>query len=220
MMRVFVLAVMMGVMVFGYDVVLQKNFTKEVIPKRLSVRLNVTTDAKVLQEVMQTLDTFTKSVTNFKGVKVVQNGFNTAPQYSYKNNMRKKAGYRGSVNFDVSSEKKENLEAFINHINTIQNKNLDIYLSSKKWNIDSKTKEQTKQELSIEAIKWAKHYAETLSHKLDDRCKLKKVDFVKGVCTVPVKIAQGDTVTKKEIPLAKKEKRIISINAILKYECR
>ena len=206
---------------FGYEVEMQKRFTKEIMPNKLTAVVSISTQQKTLEDVLTKLEAYSKFIKSQKDVDISDNGFHTSPDYRYDKNKRTKIGYRGSINYKVTSNDKKSIESFLNLLSHEEKEGIDLYLSSRKWSIDPKDLQNVKETLQIEAIEWAKKYAKKLSKKLDDRCKIEKITLgnVSGVNPYRVMSARADSQS-KELPLAEKTKQKITLRAQIQYKCK
>jgi len=201
---------------FGYEIVMDKTFTKEVLPSKQSVRVNITVKDKTLNGVLNKLENYKAYMDNLKNVSVKSNGFHTLSDYSYQNNKRIKIGYKGFSNYTISSEKQKYLEDFINKIAKDKNKG-EISLSSMQWSLSEDKKEQIIQKLKIDAVKWSKQYERTLSNELNTTCKLEEINLLQNR---GISIMKASNTVNGNLPFSKKEKKIIKIKSTLKYECK
>jgi len=214
-MKKIVLALSIATALFGYDVIMDKTFIKEVIPSKQSVRVTITVKDKTLNGVLKKLEEYKKYMDSLKNVNIKSNGFHTLNDYNYQNNKRIKIGYKGFSNYTVSSDKQKNLEDFIEKFAKDKNTG-EISLSSMQWSLSEKKKEQTIDELKIDAIKWAKKYEKTLSKELDSQCKLEEINLIQNR---GISIMRAPKTLNSNLPFSEKEKKIIKIKPKLKYEC-
>ncbi len=210
-----VLALSIATALFGYDVIMDKTFTKEVLPSKQSVRVNISVKDTTLNGVLNKLEEYKKYMDSLKNVNVKSNGFHTLPNYSYQNNKRLKVGYKGFSNYTVSSEKQKDLEVFIDKLAKDKNTG-EISLSSMQWSLSEKKREETIENLKIDAVKWAKKYEKTLSNELNGRCKLEEIDLIQNQ---RISIIRDSRAMNSNLPFSKKEKKQIKLKAKLKYEC-
>ena len=165
------------------------------------------------------LNTFNEAIRGFDGIKIKDNGFNTSPRYTYQHNKRIKIGYRGDIRYTVSAKDAKKMKSFLKNILLRKEKTLEISISSRRWDTNAASREKTKEHLYIKAIKWAKNYASSLHDETGDKCKLKLFNFISKHSYSPYRsvsfAAQEDGV-----PVAKKQKQNILINADIKFECK
>jgi predicted secreted protein len=218
-MKSIALSLLLAGSVFGYDVILQKTFTKKITPDQLVVNLNFSAEGKSLEEVLAKLENLKNKVSQRKEVLAVEKGFQTSPLTFYKNSKKQQEGYKGSLRYRVSSSNEEALQSFIKNITPLEKEGVGIMLSSGVWQVSAKTKDDVKSELELSAIKWAKEKAKTLSESLDDRCKLEAVSFSQAHTLLHRYVQTSHLKTNAKSPLAKKEKFNVTINADLKYRC-
>ena len=214
-MKKIIFALLVACTLFGYDVIMDKSFTKEVIPSKQSVRVNITLKDTTLNGVLKKLEKYKKYMDSLKNVNVKSNGFHTLPNYRYQNNKRLKVGYKGFSNYTVSSDRQKNLEIFIDKLAKDKNTG-EISLSSMQWSLSDKKKEQAIDELKIDAIKWAKKYEKILSKELNSQCKLEEINLIQNR---GISIMRVSKTLNSNLPFSKKEKKQIKIKSKLKYEC-
>jgi len=216
-MKSFILSLMIGSSLFGYEVSMEKEFEKKIIPDILSVNIKISTTKKNLEQVITRLGEFSNNLKNVEGVTLKDRSFTTSTLHKYKNNKPIKIGYVGYKSYQIVSKNEKKLQTFLQQIQADEKSDIDFSFSSGSWQIDKKQKEKIKEQISIEAIKWAKKYAKNLSKTVDDRCKLETIILTENRKNdiVPVTFK-----AMKNYPLPKKEEQTVSIFSYFKYRCK
>ena len=128
-MKKFLFASLLGVsVIYGFEISMNKEFVKELKPNSLSISVRISTTQKTTKSVLDKLSNYSDFIKSFKDLDIKGGTFETYPNYVYYNHERKKTGYRGSINYDISSKTESKLKNFISML-TAKNIEKDVDLS-------------------------------------------------------------------------------------------
>lgn len=204
--------------IFSYEIDMQQSFTKEIKPKELGVAISISTKAKDLDDVLNRLNDYSAFIKSYKtqGFFISGGRFDTFPNYVYKHSQRVKVGYRGNMRFEIKSKNSKRLNNFISQLTAKNSLNdVDLSISSLDWKVSQNDIKKAKESLRLEAIHWAKEYAQKLSNDTNEQCFIKKIDFGSINYTQPVYRGMVE-----EVPIPIKNKQKYKINANFVFECK
>ena len=222
-MKKFLLASLLGVsVVYGFEISMNKEFVKELKPNSLSISVRISTTQKTTKDVLDKLSGYSDFIKSFKDIDIKGGNFSTYPNYKYYNHERKKIGYKGSINYQISSQDETKLKNFISMLTAKNIENdVDLSIGSGSWQVDQKSIKKEKEDLKFKAINWAENYAVNLSEKTGKKCILKSMDFSSDRYYPPVVYAEAKAARDQDnIPMPNKSMQKIEISSKIKFECK
>ena len=176
----------------SYELEFNKSFKKDILNDRISSNIEIKVNAKDIDFINEKIEFFQDFI-NEESVITKNNGnFSLLPKYNYENNKQHFVGYSGTLNYNIQSNKYENINQFINKLNDIR-KNMNtnqVILSTSNihWIVSDDSYSRNIDLMRIDTIDWIKKYISTLNNK----CELKNISIneIKGGTDVLI-AAQG-----------------------------
>lgn len=211
-------------LMFGYDVQFSKTFSTSLLPNELSTSLNITSTMKSEKEVLSSLDVYTKFIKRVDYIAKESNRISLYPQYKYKDGKSTLIAYRGQVNYKIHTSENDAMKKFLEEFYEIKKmKEVSLSFSSLKWGFSKEMMNEIRDTLRLEAIKWSKNYAQTLSKELHSTCQLKNI----GLNNANVQprlyandIAMAKSTKEFSMPMPEQLEDDFSIRANITMECQ
>ena len=163
---------------FAYSINFEKEFEITLKPDTLTTHITISTKKSSEKDVLKKLTSFSTFISGYKDVEKKGGNYSVHPEYKYEDNQRYKNGYRGNMNYQISSKKSEDVNTFITNLHDKKKDfDVDISLSSVSWQLSPQQKEGKIDALRLKAILWIKDYAKSLSTQIASDCKVSKISL-------------------------------------------
>ncbi len=219
-------------LVFGslnaYEIKFDKSFEKNIEPNILSTQVSVESEMEKETQVKADLDKFSKFFSELKNVKLKRASMSINPKYTYEKDKATCVGYYGTLNYEIKSKNAKDMNDFITNFFAFKektNSKIKTNLSRIHWEIGKKPYQKAVSELRIEALLWAKKYANELEKTFDDKCSLKEVVFNEAPKyfernNIQTLNSSVKFVSKSSTTYLLKNKEAISINPNFTFKCK
>ncbi len=206
----------------AYTINFDKAFEIEMKPDTITTQITINTQKKSEKAVLQKLTSFSTFISGYKDVEKKGGNYSLYPAYHYENNHRYKDGYKGTMHYQISSKKAEDLNTFIANLqNKKKDFDVDISLSSVSWKLSPKQKEGKEDALRLKAIVWINDYAKKLSDQLDTSCKVTKIAFTAPAYNYPrPMMMEAKSIAADAAPTPEQDLQKISIQPHFELECK
>jgi uncharacterized protein YggE len=221
-MKIFIILFITFSSLFSYTIEFKKSFFATIKPDTLQTNLNINVKKQTEKDIISALSKLSKKMEKFKDLEIRGGNYSINVNYSYEKNKRYKNGYTGYMSYTISSKESEKMEKFIaDFINDKKDSDIDINIGSINWIISDKLTESKLDELRLQAIKWSKDYAKTLSKELNQTCKQSKISFDNSYNPPAPPIVRGATIAMDEVaPSPKRSSQKISLYPYITVECK
>ncbi len=223
-MRIFAMFFVLVGFVYGGDVTISFNkmFETSIKPDTLNASLTFTS-TKLAQDVTtDKLTDVSDYMSGIKNIKITGGNYSINPHYVYESKKRYQDGYDGYVSYSASSKSSDALNKFIREAQSFGEKNgLNVSVSSTSWGVSP---EQNSDDLSdalrVDAISWAKKYANKLSNRLSSDCSVSKVEFLNDGYNQPIVMRAMAYEKSDRAPTPIQDNQKIQINSNITVICK
>jgi len=167
-------------LLLSYELEFSKSFSKNIQNDKLNTNISINIDSKEIEFINEKIEFFQDFINDDQTVTKKNGNYNLVPQYSYHNKKQKFIGYRGSLDYVIETPKYEDLNKFVDDINSIKNnmnsRKVKVSVSNLRWVVSRELYEKNIDTMRIESIKWVKNYIE----KIDDECSIKNISINKN----------------------------------------
>ena len=221
MMR-FTLPFILASQLAAYTISFDKSFEIQIKPDTLTTQITISTQKPSEKVVLQKLTSFSTFISGYKDVEKKGGNYSVYPEYRYENNHRYKNGYRGTMNYQISSKKSDDLNTFIANLHDKKKDfDVDISLSSVNWTLSPKQKEGKEDALRLDAILWINDYANKLASQLHSICKVTKTTFSVPSYDYPRPVMmEAKSLASDAAPTPQQDIQKISIHPHFELECQ
>lgn len=175
------MALLLPVLSFSYELDFNKSFSKVVNPDLLTTSVNINIEKKDETKVNIEIEKFNDFIKKSTKVKIKNGSYTISPKYNYSNNKQEFVGYIGSLRYTAESKDAKEINTFMDELISIKEKiksdDIKLNLSNLSWKISEELQEKSYDELRLEPIIWIEAYAKTLSTKLSKKCEVKKINI-------------------------------------------
>lgn len=207
---------------YSFELKFDKVFELELMPDLLSADISITINDTSEKRVLETLTTYSDFIKGFKEVDIKGGQYTVFPNYRFEKGRRYSNGYRGNMNYTISSPNPNDLTAFLYKLekkNQFKH-NVDISIQSIHWKLSDKQSTNHYDELRLSAIKWSINYANTLSSQLAKSCEIKVVNiFPSGSSPMPM-ARDYATVRSESIAAPEQNFQKIKLLETLEIDCK
>jgi len=206
----------------AYSIHFEKRFEVALKPNILTTQLSISCKKPSEKEVLKKLTSFSNFIAGYKDVDKKGGNYTIYPEYRYENNQRFKSGYRGEMQYTISSKKADDVNTFISNIHDKKKDfDVDISLSSVRWQLAPKQKEGQVDKLRLDALLWINAYAKSLSSSLQSTCKVTKASFVSPSFQYPNPMAlEAKNMATDSAPTPQQDNQKIIVNPSFELECQ
>ena len=174
---------------YSFTLKFDKNFEIDLMPDLLSSNISISVTAPSEKNVLEILSNYSEFIKGFKELEIKGGRYTIFPNYHFDKGRRFKNGYRGNMNYSISSPNPNDLTSFLYKLekkNQYKN-NVDISIQSINWKLSQKESISHYDDLRLSAIKWSINYANDLSTQLNKNCQIKVINiFPTGPSPVPM----------------------------------
>lgn len=162
---------------FSYELNFDKTFSKDLKVEILSNNFHIKLESNSEKEVYKILKSFEKEIKNYNDVDKKFDSLTIKPNYKYRANRTPKLlSYNGSLKYEISASSAKDFNNFISRMVKVKDhRNVSLLITDLSWKVKDSSKENEKDELRVEAIKWIKSYSKILSLELDSTCSVKSI---------------------------------------------
>ena len=192
------------------------------MPKQSTFYIYIKVVGKTQESTINKLDEYSKLVNGFTNLDASSGKFNTYPNFDYIDKKRVQNGYNGNINFVVKTNSIKELNNLISKLTKKSDADkAELSIASREWQLDESEKAEVKEALILEAILWAKDYTKTtLSQKLDDKCEVKEINFLKSSNNSFYRtFATNENSVKTSVPLPIKKSKKVEVDVDFVFEC-
>lgn len=221
MIRLFI-PFMLASQLSAYSINFDKSFEITLKPDTLTTHITISTKKSSEKEVLQKLTSFSTYVSGYKDIEKKGGNYSIHPEYKYENNHRYKNGYRGDMNYQVSSKNADDVNTFIANLHDKKKDfDVDISLSSVNWVLSPQQKEGKLDALRLDAILWINTYAKTISTQIKSTCKVSKVSLNQARFDYPrPMMMEAKSLASDAAPTPEQDVQKITINPHFELECQ
>jgi|WetSurMetagenome_2_1015567.scaffolds.fasta_scaffold189238_2 hypothetical protein len=200
-----------------------KTFEKKIKPDILATSISFSSTKLDQQKTIEKLTIISDYISSINNLTIKGGAYSVNPHIVYNNDKSYQDGYDGNMNYNISSKNPKELNKFIRDIQRLGEKEgLSVSISNVSWQLSEKQSDDGSSDaLKIDAILWAKNYANILSSKLSQNCKVSKIDFNGGgnVYYAPV-MAMKAEVANDSAPTPMQDEQKVQINANIMVTCK
>lgn len=180
----FLIALLLPISVFSYEISFNKKFSKFVTPDVLSTYVNISIDNDSEKFINEHLEKFNKYIKNNNSIEKSGGSVTLSPKYKYFKNTQKFIGYHGSLKYTIKSKNGKELNKFIDDLIKLEEKfdrdNVKLRISNLSWITSSSLYNNSLDMLRIDAIKWIESYSSSLENLLSKECSIKNINISKS----------------------------------------
>ena len=174
------LALLLPVLSFSYELDFNKSFSKVVNPDLLNTYININVEKKDESKVNIEIEKFNDFMKNNKSITLKNGSFTLSPKYKYYENKQEFVGYVGSLRYTAESTDAKKLNSFMDELISIKDstksEDVKLNISNVSWKISDELQNKSYDELRLESITWLESYSKTLSTKLSKSCEIKTIN--------------------------------------------
>jgi len=179
----FLIALLLPISLFSYEISFNKKFSKSVTPDLLSTHVNIAIENESEKFINNNIEIFNDYIKSNNSIRRYDGSFTLSPKYKYFKNSQKFIGYVGNLKYIIKSENASDLNKFINDLIKLENKyrknDIVIKISNVSWTTSSKLYDDSLDFLRIEAMSWIEKYSISLKNSLSKKCIIKSIDIDK-----------------------------------------
>ncbi|MBD3807634.1 MAG: SIMPL domain-containing protein [Epsilonproteobacteria bacterium] len=220
---IIILSVLTFVSNAATEISFSKTFEKKIKPDTLSSSIGFSSTRQDQQKTIERLTVISDYVSSIKNLKIEGGSYSVNPHIVYDNGKSNQDGYDGYMNYNVLSKNPKELNKFIREIQRLGEKQgLSVSVSNVSWQLSEElSDDRSSDTLRLDAILWAKNYANVLSSKLSKSCSISKIDFNGGgyVYAAP-RMAIKAEVASNSAPTPIQDEQKVQVNANITVVCR
>lgn len=180
----FLIALLVPISLFSYEVSFTKKFTKLVTPDLLTTYVNVSIENDSEEFINKHIEKFNEYIKNNSLIEKTHGNFTLSPKYNYFKNTQKFIGYVGNLKYTIKAKNASNLNKFIDDLIELENKfdraNVKLRISNVSWITSSELYDNSVDSLRIDAMTWIERYASSLKNILSKDCIVKSININKS----------------------------------------
>lgn len=176
-----ILALLLPVLSFSYELDFNKSFSKVVNPDLLATNVDINIEKKDETKVNVEIEKFNDFIKKTTNVIIKNGSYTISSKYNYANNKQEFVGYVGSLRYTAESKDAKEINTFMDELISIKEKiksdDVKLNLSNLSWRISEDLQNKSFDDLRLESIMWIESYSNTLSAKLSKKCEVKKINI-------------------------------------------
>ena len=206
----------------AYSINFDKSFEITLKPDTLTTHITISTKKTTEKDVLQKLTSFSTYISGYLDIEKKGGNYSIHPEYKYENNHRYKNGYRGDMNYQISSKEAEAVNTFIANLHDKKKDfDVDISLSSVNWQLSPEQKEGKLDALRLKAIVWINDYAKTLSTQIESECKVTKISLNQARFDHPAPMMlESKSMVADAAPTPQQDNQKMTITPHFELECQ
>ncbi|KAB7887710.1 SIMPL domain-containing protein [Poseidonibacter ostreae] len=221
----FLLALLLPMSLFSYEISFSKKFSKSVTPDLLSTYISISVEDKSEKFINKHIEIFNKYIKNNDDVNKYDGSFTLSPKYKYFKNTQEFIGYVGNLRYIIKSKNASSLNKFINDLIEMESKynrqNIKINISNVSWTTSTKLYDNSLDALRINAMTWIEKYSASLKNILLKDCEVKSIDIDKTSKKFTKNINMETYSSKRVSNIAPDNStKEIKIDAVFLLECK
>ena len=169
-----ILALLLPILSFSYELDFNKSFSKVVNPDLLATNVDINIEKKDETKVNAEIEKFNDFIKKTTNVIIKNGSYTISPKYNYSNNKQEFVGYVGSLRYTAESKDAKQINTFMDELISIKEKiksdDVKLNLSNLSWRISEDLQNKSFDDLRLESIMWIESYSNTLSAKLSKKC--------------------------------------------------
>ena len=190
-----ILALLLPVLSFSYELDFNKSFSKVVNPDLLATNVDINIEKKDETKVNAEIEKFNDFIKKTTNVIIKNGSYTISPKYNYSNNKQEFVGYVGSLRYTAESKDAKQINTFMDELISIKDKSnsedVKLNISNVSWKISDELQDKSYDELRLDSIIWIQSYANDLSSKLSKTCEVKVIN-VNESNTGPIMYARSE----------------------------
>ena len=190
-----ILALLLPVLSFSYELDFNKSFSKVVNPDLLATNVDINIEKKDETKVNVEIEKFNDFIKKTTNVIIKNGSYTISPKYNYSNNKQEFVGYVGSLRYTAESKDAKQINTFMDELISIKDKSnsedVKLNISNVSWKISDELQNKSYDELRLDSIIWIQSYANDLSSKLSKTCEVKVIN-VNESNTGPIMYARSE----------------------------
>ncbi len=180
----FLLALLLPMSLFSYELSFNKKFTKLVTPDLLTTHINISIENDSENFINKNIAKFNDYIKSNKLIEKTQGNFTLSPKYHYFKNTQKFLGYVGNLKYTIKAKNASNLNKFISDLIELEKKldknNVKLRISNVSWITSTKLYDNSLDTLRIDAMRWIEKYSKSLRMVLSKDCTVKSININKS----------------------------------------
>jgi len=155
----FIISIDLSAYELKFDKLFNKNIQNDIVRSHISI----TVESFELDEITKKIDLFQKLI-NKENKLIISNGnFTQIPSYKYINKKQVFSGYKGTLSYNVESNKYKTLNEFFSKLTKEQKKiksnQVKLSISNTSWQVSKELYDKTIDSMRVESIDWIKNYS-------------------------------------------------------------
>ena len=180
----FLMALLLPMSLFSYEISFNKKFTKLVSPDLLITYVNISIENDSEKFINKNIEKFNDYIKNNNLIEKTNGNFTLSPKYNYFKNTQKFIGYVGNLKYTIKAKNASNLNKFISDLIELEDKldknNVKLRISNVSWVTSTKLYDSSLDNLRIDAMTWIERYASSLKDVLSKDCTIKNININKS----------------------------------------
>jgi len=178
---ILLIALLLPVCVFSYEISFNKKFSKSVAPDVLSTNINISIENESEKFISTHIEKFNKYIKSNETIKKSHGNITISPKYKYFKNTQKFIGYHGNLKYTIKANNANALNSFIDDLIALEDKydkdNVKLRISNLSWTTSNKLFDNSMDMLRIDAFKWIESYSNSLENLLSKTCEVKSINI-------------------------------------------
>ena len=179
--RFFIVALLLPILGFSYEVNFNKSFSKVVNPDLLTTNITINVEKKDETKVNNEIEKFNDFLKKTNDVSLKNGSFTLSPKYKYHDNKQEFLGYIGSLRYTAESKNAKDLNTFMDKLisikDNIKSDDVKLNISNVSWSISDELQNKSLDALRLESIHWIDSYAKSLSNQVSKYCEISKINI-------------------------------------------
>ncbi|MDD5406307.1 MAG: SIMPL domain-containing protein [Sulfurovaceae bacterium] len=162
------------------EIIFSRTFEKKIKPDTVTTSVGISSQKLSQEKTIEKLTKISDFMNSIKYLKVSGGEYSVNPHIVYDKDKSHQEGYDGYISYGISSKNPNDLNKLIRDIQRLgDEEKLAVTISSVSWQIDNEKQALAldNDSLRLDAIIWAKEYANKLSYKIKANCSVSRVDF-------------------------------------------
>lgn len=221
-MKILKILALIPISLFSFDLEFNKSFSHSLPHDILTTNLIITITDDSEKEVDNRLTKFNELIKNYSKVEKKLGVFNIKPKYRHSSSTPVILGYIGELVYKVDADKALYMDEFISNITDLKKfRDTTVSISNLSWSVKQSTYNVTLDLLRLEAISWAKTYAQNLSNDLKEICTIKSISINnRNINPQRVMYSNLQNTKKTTLTIPQANQQSVQINPKFIMECK